>query len=78
MSVEMEDPAAAAPSAGAKAADGGGVADVVKTAPASIAGLDDEEQDSSSSRAGREGEEGFIPERYIVGCGGDRVEAAKR
>lgn len=46
----------------------------VDTAPVSVAGLDDESDDNGPSS----GEEGYIPERYIVGCGGDRVEAARR
>eukprot|EP00903_Cladosiphon_okamuranus_P006249 g6133.t1 len=49
----------------------GGAVEVMITAPASVAGLDDEEQPSGRG-------EGYVPERYVVGCGGDRVEAAKR
>lgn len=43
----------------------GPAADV--TAPASVAGLEDDNED-----------EGYIPARYVVGCGGDRVEAGRR
>lgn len=67
LSVEMEDAATTAPKAGAD----------VDTAPASVARLDDKEEGSGRSSSLGEGE-GYIPERYIVGCGGDRVEAARR
>lgn len=47
----------------------------VDTAPTSLVGRDEEA--AKDSRKNR-GEDGYIPERYIVGCGGDRVEAARR
>lgn len=46
------------------------------TAPTSVTGLDEEEEEEDSRNSS--GGEGHIPERYIVGCGGDRVEAARR
>eukprot|EP00752_Nemacystus_decipiens_P012309 g10914.t1 len=67
MPVETDDPAAS--TASKTDAD-------VSTAPASIAGLDDEQQEVEHSSGSRG--EGYVPERYIVGCGGDRVEAARR
>lgn len=67
-SVSMDD---AAPTASKAGAD-------VDTAPTSVAGLDDEEEDEEDSRSSSGAHEGSIPERYIVGCGGDRVEAARR
>lgn len=66
LSAEMDD---AARIASKKAG-----ADVI-TAPASVAGVDDDEEEDSRNNSG---EDGHIPERYIVGCGGDRVEAARR
>lgn len=48
----------------------------INTAPTSVAGLDEEEEEENSRNSS--GGEGYVPERYIVGCGGDRVEAAKR
>lgn len=58
---------------GGQSAKAGG-ADVNR-APASIPGLYHEEQHSRNS--GPVGN-GYVPERYIVGCGGDRAEAARR
>lgn len=34
--------------------------------------------DHRKAGATKDGEEGEIPERYVIGCNGDRVEAARR